>query len=310
MKKLPPEDLDLGFSEFLGERIEKKPEEIKTDPSLKELFEAGEYRELSKLAEKNFDSSSESVLWWIRAQIKLNEVPLSILSAPFERVEKDPNPELDWLIKITAEELKLLSEPPPATPVEEEVKLEPNNKKKKYSWIWILIGLLLPIGYYLYPSRKGNWSSDLQLPLPVFLPSEQQRITVDPLDLVLSQIEAVPTLAQTLAEASLAPKPTINMKGPTLPTREPVISGQREVLVDTVVLDRPSIKGDIIARLAQGALVEVLGEAGPFYRIRSKLGSDGFVIKQDIGSILPRKTPDSSPVSPFSRDAFGDRKNY
>jgi hypothetical protein len=103
------------------------------------------------------------------------------------------------------------------------------------------------------------------------------------------------------------------MTSPVLPTRAPTVpslQGQREVLVDTVVLDRPSIKGEVIARLTQGAIVEVLGEAGTFYRIRSKMGADGFVIKQDVGAVTNlKKTESSGPVSPFSREAFGDRRD-
>lgn len=306
MKKLPPEDLDLGFSEFLGERIEKKPEEV--EHSLEDLFKAGEYRELSKRAEKNFDSSSEAVLWWIRAQIKLNEVPLSILSAPFERVEKDPDPSLDSLIKITAEELKLLTEveAPKETPA-------PIVQKRKFNGIWILILILAGfICYYFYPAKLGVWSQGFSLPKPELMLEEQtERVTVDPLNLVLSQIELAPTPKAAEVPAPAPPKPTLNMKGPSLPARETALTGQREILVDTVVLDRPSIKGEVIARLSQGALVEILGEAGPFFRIRSKLGSDGFVIKQDVGSSVPApsKPRDSGPISPFSREAVGDRRD-
>ncbi|GEM_PF-4250509 len=309
MKKLPPEDLDLGFSEFLGERIEKKSEEIKAEPSLKELFEAGEYREVSKRAERNFDSSSEAVLWWIRAQIKLNEVPLSILSAPFERVEKDPDPSLDQLIKITAEELKLLTE----VEAPKDIPL-PIVQKRKFSSIWIVSIVLIGVFsyYHLYSQEPGLWSQSFSPPKPKLVLEESvQRVTVDPLDLVLSQIELAPTPKLVESPVQSLPKPTLDMKGPTLPTREPALTGQREILVDTVVLDRPSIKGEVIARLSQGALVEILGEAGPFFRIRSKLGSDGFVIKQDVGSSVaaPPKPRDPAPISPFSREAVGDRRD-
>lgn len=313
MKKLPPEDLDLGFSEFLGER----KEEIKQEgEGLEDLFNSGKYRELSKIAEANFDSSDEAVLWWIRAQIKLNEVPLSILSAPFERVEKNPNTNLEALIKITAEELDLLAKPEESKEVVlEEVVKDPPTKKTSVLPVLVLIAILCAAGvYFFYSSSPGFWSVGFSNPNPKLLKSELPRATVDPLDLVLSQIDLAPT--QTTVEIPkevVLPKPTLNMTSPVLPTRAPTVpslQGQREVLVDTVVLDRPSIKGEVIARLTQGAIVEVLGEAGTFYRVRSKMGADGFVIKQDVGAVTSLKKPEfSGPVSPFSREAFGDRRD-
>jgi hypothetical protein len=316
MKKLPPEDLDLGFSEFLGER----KEEIKQDEdSLEDLFNLGKYRELSKIAEAAFDSSDEAVLWWIRAQIKLNEVPLSILSAPFERVEKNPDPKLESLIKITAEELGLLAKPEESKEVvlEEVVKDEPTKKTSAFPVLvlLVLIAILCVTGFYFfYSSSPGFWSVGFSNPNPRLLKSELPRATVDPLDLVLSQIDSAPTQTTAKPPKEVAlPKPTLNMTSPVLPTRAPTVpslQGQREVLVDTVVLDRPSIKGEVIARLTQGAIVEVLGEAGTFYRIRSKMGADGFVIKQDVGAVTNlKKTESSGPVSPFSREAFGDRRD-
>ncbi len=83
-----------------------------------------------------------------------------------------------------------------------------------------------------------------------------------------------------------------------------------EVIVSTPVLSSPRIDATEVGFLEVGAIVKVIGESGSFYRISSKDGRDGYILKQDVIQITKviTPTPNDSPVSPFSPEAVDPRR--
>lgn len=81
---------------------------------------------------------------------------------------------------------------------------------------------------------------------------------------------------------------------------------EAEVVVSTPVLSSPSLDGVEVGFLEAGAIALVVGESGSFYRISSRDGRDGFILKQDVSQANPKKErhrDPNEPVSPFSREA-------
>lgn len=81
---------------------------------------------------------------------------------------------------------------------------------------------------------------------------------------------------------------------------------EAEVVVSTPVLSSPSLDGVEVGFLEAGAIALVVGESGSFYRISSRDGRDGYILKQDVAQANPRKErhrDPNEPVSPFSREA-------
>ncbi|MCS6961437.1 MAG: SH3 domain-containing protein [Deltaproteobacteria bacterium] len=88
---------------------------------------------------------------------------------------------------------------------------------------------------------------------------------------------------------------------------------EAEIIVNTPVLSSPSLEGEEVGYLMVGAIVLVVGESGSFYRISSKAGNDGYILKQDVGKKMTERqsTPNQDePISPFSYEAVNpNRRN-
>jgi hypothetical protein len=71
-----------------------------------------------------------------------------------------------------------------------------------------------------------------------------------------------------------------------------VILGEvKSVLVQTNVLDSPSYRARIIAKLREGDKVSVEARIGSWVRIRSKRGKTGYVFAQDVGELEDFRSP-------------------
>jgi hypothetical protein len=74
-----------------GPDLEKPAKTLEVDP-YRELANAGDWLKLNLLCEKNLvqDPQNTAVkIWWLKAQLELNSVPLSILAAPVESAFED-----------------------------------------------------------------------------------------------------------------------------------------------------------------------------------------------------------------------------
>jgi len=136
--------------------------------------------------------------------------------------------------------------------------------------------------------------------------------TLSPLDAVLIDAVASPSQQTPLTHAK--PKPTLNTDHPVWEEKvlkdfnESTISFpfEGEALVSTPVLASPSLTATIVGYVDAGGLVLVVGEAGNFYRISSKSGRDGYILKQDCKRLPAKKSEFVSTereISPFSPEA-------
>ena len=136
--------------------------------------------------------------------------------------------------------------------------------------------------------------------------------TLSPLDAVLIDAVANPSQQTPLTQAE--PKPTLNTDSPVWREKvakdfdESAISFpfEGEALVSTPVLASPSLTSTIVGYVNAGGLVLVVGEAGNFYRISSKSGRDGYILKQDCKRLPANKSESVSKekeISPFSPEA-------
>lgn len=79
------------------------------------------------------------------------------------------------------------------------------------------------------------------------------------------------------------PKPSLSPQHPEIGG---VVLGEvKSVLVSTNVLDSPSYRARIIAKLREGDKVSVEARVGRWVRIRSKRGKTGYIFAQDIGEL-------------------------
>lgn len=95
MKKLPPQSLDLGLGELIGEKsndsylqdhvTQESNVADEKNSELSGLFSRGEYGKVIAQTESKFSTDPEAAIYWIRSQAALGAVPLSILIAPFEK---------------------------------------------------------------------------------------------------------------------------------------------------------------------------------------------------------------------------------
>lgn len=104
--KIPKGSVDLGLGDILKETTGEVPVEVgvtQAEPndessfveqSLESEFEKlcneGRWSELATLSEKRLsvigNSDIEAKLWWVKSQIEIGSVPVSILTSPFEEV--------------------------------------------------------------------------------------------------------------------------------------------------------------------------------------------------------------------------------
>jgi hypothetical protein len=92
-----------------------------------------------------------------------------------------------------------------------------------------------------------------------------------------------------------APEPTLpgterNPSPPVLENRNPDLfdpGGVFRVLVRTSVLAHPSYSAEVVGRLERGDRVFVEAKLGRWVRLRSKRGSSGFVLAEDLAQVPP-----------------------
>lgn len=149
------------------------------------------------------------------------------------------------------------------------------------------------------PSKMENAPSlareGIQAP-PVEKPAAQSREVVNT-DGPVEGKEFQRGVERAGAQQARLPEPSLDLQPKPVPSAgypevDGVLRGEvKSVLVTTNVLDSPSYRARIIAKLREGDKVSVEARAGRWVRIRSKRGKTGYVFAQDVGENEDFRSP-------------------